>query len=97
MSERSRRLSKMHAKSKCHGPGRRAPHVLCVYANGDGIVPPAVALSVTRRIGSRKVETLEVGDDRMPYAHADMLIGTHARQTVFKPLSSWLERHNPGA
>lgn len=71
--------------------------LLCVYANGDGIVPPAVALSVTRRIGSRKVETLEVGDDRMPYAHADMFIGTNARQTVFKPLSSWLERHNPSA
>ena len=66
---------------------------LCMYGNGDGVVPPESAISAYRCIGtpeSKKALHL-VGDDRRKFAHADMFISNPAQEMVFKPLADWLE------
>ncbi len=66
---------------------------LCMYGNGDGVVPPASALSAYHCIGtppSRKAKFL-VGDARRKFAHADMFIADPAQEMVFTPLAEWLE------
>lgn len=62
---------------------------LCIYANADGIVPPAAAASLVDVWGDR-VRTLEVGDDDRWYAHADLFIGDGCQDTVFEPLRGFL-------
>lgn len=64
--------------------------LLCVLGNADGIVPPAAALSVRRVLGEDSVDVLEVGDDRHPFAHADLFIARGARERVFEPMREWL-------
>ena len=64
--------------------------LLVVVANRDGIVPPAVALSVLPAWGGDDVHVLEVGDDKQWYAHADLFIGDDAPDHVFQPLINWL-------
>lgn len=64
--------------------------LLAIYANGDGIVPPKVATSVTEAIGGR-ADALEAGDDDVWFAHADMFINDQAEARVFEPLVEWLD------
>ncbi len=64
--------------------------LLCVLANGDGIVPPMTALSVHEIAGSKTKETLVVGTDQLRFAHADLFVSNHAHDMVFKPISDWL-------
>ena len=67
--------------------------ILSIYANGDGIVPPRVARRVVDLMPAGQVTTLEVGDDKIRFAHADMFINHHAESRVFAPLHNWLEAH----
>ena len=57
-----------------HGMRRQRLPTLCVVANGDGIVPPAAALSVVLAMGKDRVDVLEVGDRENWFAHADLFI-----------------------
>ena len=68
--------------------------LLCVLANGDGIVPPEAALSATRAFGGGQIDVLNVGDDEDWFAHADLFISRHAERRVFEPLASWLQDRN---
>ncbi len=66
---------------------------LCMYGNGDGVVPPESALSAYECIGTpenRKVTWL-VGSESLKFAHADMFISDPAQEMVFTPLANWLE------
>jgi len=72
-------------------PDVEGPELLCVLANGDGIVPPAVARSVQDILGAGRVDLLEVGDDAHWYAHADLFIGESCQEDVFEPMRAWLE------
>lgn len=63
--------------------------VLCVVANGDGVVPPEAVLSI-RDAHPAEVEVLEVGDDEVWFAHADLFVSRHAKDEVFAPLARWL-------
>jgi poly(3-hydroxyalkanoate) synthetase len=76
-------------KSVAEGLGHANVPLLNIFANADGIVPPATARSVARWMGS-SVEHLEVGDDASWFAHADMFINDEAERRVFEPLSRWL-------
>lgn len=64
---------------------------LGIYANGDGIVPPEVARSAKDALGSQDSTLLEVGDERVWFAHADMFINDHAEPWVFEPMVRWLD------
>lgn len=66
--------------------------LLAVYANGDGIVPSAVAQSAVSAIGGGKAEALQAGDDERWFAHADMFINDEAEARVFEPLVRWLKK-----
>lgn len=66
--------------------------LFAIYANGDGIVPPSVALSATEAVGG-PTEHLEAGDEQIWFAHADMFINDHAEARVFQPLVRWLDAH----
>lgn len=63
--------------------------VLCVVANGDGVVPPEAVLSI-RDAQPVDVEVLDVGNDEVWFAHADLFVSKHARDEVFAPLARWL-------
>lgn len=67
--------------------------LFCVAANADGIVPVETALSAAEIMGSSDIETLEVGDARNWFAHADLFINNEADTRVFGPLHSWLTRN----
>lgn len=71
-------------------PALVGPDVLCVVANADGIVPPAVARAVEDILGAPRVRVLTVGDDAEWYAHADLFIGDTCQTDVFEPMRSWL-------
>lgn len=64
--------------------------LMCVVANGDGIVPALTALSAHEIASSKIKETLVVGDDKLRFAHADLFISQHSHERVFKPLAEWL-------
>ncbi len=66
--------------------------VLCVLANADGIVPPATALSIRDVAAPGAVDVLEVGDDDVWFAHADLFAARTAHARVFEPLRAWLAR-----
>jgi len=66
---------------------------LCVYANGDGIVPPETASFVYRQIGSAQKALLEVGSREVQMAHADMFVSNEAHARVFTPIARWLEEN----
>ncbi len=63
---------------------------LCVYANGDGIVPPETARFVYQHIGSTRKALLEVGSREVQMAHADMFVSSEAHARVFAPIAQWL-------
>jgi hypothetical protein len=63
---------------------------LAIVANRDGIVAPECAKSALDVLGNG--ELLEVGDDRIWFAHADLFISRHAQARVFEPLAAWLKR-----
>ncbi len=64
--------------------------LLCVVANGDGIVPRATAEFSYRRIGSSDRTLLEVGSQDMRLAHADMFVSDEAQSRVYAPVRDWL-------
>ncbi len=75
--------------------GLKGVPILCVLANGDGIVPPEAALSVARALpagedGRQRVDILKVGTDKDWFAHADLFISRLAQEQVFAPLADWL-------
>lgn len=63
--------------------------MLSIYANRDGIVPPAAAASV-RDVTDGRAELLEVGDAVTWYAHTDLFVGRTCHERVFAPLVDWL-------
>ncbi len=80
-----------------HLPGRGTTFVrtmahplLCVVANGDGIVPPETARSPYTLSGTRDKALLEVGDRAHRFAHADLFIARDAHARVFDPIAAWL-------
>lgn len=68
--------------------------LFCLYANADGIVPKETALSALQATGSRHKEMLQLGDDRIKMAHADIYISRYSHQHVFDPIIRWLEQHD---
>jgi pimeloyl-ACP methyl ester carboxylesterase len=66
---------------------------LCVYANGDGIVPPETARFAFEHIGSARKALLEVGSREVQMAHADMFVSNEAHARVFTPIARWLDEN----
>ncbi len=64
--------------------------LLNIFANADGIVPPAAARTIAAHLGSTDVQHLEVGDAGAWFAHADMFINDQAEARVFEPMARWL-------
>lgn len=60
-----------------------------IWGNGDGIVPARTAGSIADV--ATNVQTLEVGDERFPYAHADLFISRDALEKVWTPMRQWLD------
>ncbi len=75
--------------------------LLCVLAQGDGIVPPETAAFPFHQIGSSSKRLLEVGTHTIAMAHADLFVSNEAHERVFRPVRDWLleheEREAPGA
>ncbi len=72
--------------------------MLCVLARGDGIVPRETAEFVHRTVSSPVKAVLEVGDDTVTMAHADLFVSNEAHERVFRPVAAWLEeQHRSGA
>lgn len=67
----------------------KAP-LLCVSALGDGIVPRRTAGFPYEAVGSSDKRLIEVGDDHIAMAHADLFISSEAHVRVFEPLATWL-------
>lgn len=68
--------------------------LLCVLAQGDGIVPASTAAFPYHQAASTAKELLVVGDDTVRMAHADLFVSREAHERVFRPLSSWLAVQN---
>jgi len=66
--------------------------LLCVVANGDGVVPALTALSANEVASSKIKDTLVVGDENFHLAHADLFISKFSHEKVFSPLASWLAK-----
>lgn len=64
--------------------------LLCVLANGDGIVPRETAEFPYLRTGAASKRLLEVGSKEVSIAHADMFVSNEAHARVFAPLAAWL-------
>jgi hypothetical protein len=64
--------------------------LLCVYANGDGIVPRDTATFPYYQIGSTRKALLEVGTGEIAMAHADLFVSRESHNRVFAPVASWL-------
>ena len=43
-------------------------------------------------VGSVYKEVLHVGDERTPFAHADMFVANDAQTRVYEPIADWLAR-----
>ena len=72
------------------GPGRGTASWLCVFANGDGIVPRETATFPYYQIGSSQKALLEVGTRDIAMAHADLFISRECHERVFVPVATWL-------
>jgi pimeloyl-ACP methyl ester carboxylesterase len=70
--------------------------LLCVVANGDGIVPPETARFSYDQVASEDRTLLVVGDEELSLAHADMFISDQAHDRVFAPVRDWLVRRAGG-
>lgn len=66
--------------------------LLCVLANGDGIVPRETAEFPYHRSGATSKRLLEVGTEEVSLAHADMFVSREAHARVFVPVAAWLEQ-----
>jgi hypothetical protein len=64
--------------------------LLCIVANGDGIVPAETALSGIRAMSSGVRDVMTIGDDAQAYAHADLFVSNHADKKIFIPMAEWL-------
>ena len=64
--------------------------LLCVFANGDGIVPRDTATFPYHQIGSPQKALLEVGSDDCAMAHADLFVSRECHRRVFAPVAAWL-------
>jgi pimeloyl-ACP methyl ester carboxylesterase len=64
--------------------------LLCVLANGDGIVPRETAIFPYDEVSSERKSLLEVGTDDIKVAHADMFVSDEAHERVFAPIGRWL-------
>lgn len=69
--------------------------LLCIIANGDGVVPPMTAMSAHEVISSKVKETMVIGTDKLRFAHADLFVSNHAHDMVFKPIAEWILKHEP--
>lgn len=70
--------------------------LLCVVALQDGIVPTETARSPFHHTGAAIKAMLEVGDDRLPHAHADLFLSREAEARVFEPVARWLAHPTSG-
>lgn len=70
--------------------------LLCVVARQDGIVPVETARSPYVHSGAAVKALLEVGDDALPHAHADLFLSREAEARVFEPTARWLTRPTSG-
>jgi esterase/lipase len=70
--------------------GFRRP-LLCLAANGDGIVPLETARFAFDRAGSTEKRLCVVGSREMALAHADLFVSNDAHELVFRPVAEWLE------
>lgn len=64
--------------------------LLCVVANGDGIVPRETAEFPLLASGARIKSRLDVGTSAVRMAHADMFVSNEAQARVFEPVAAWL-------
>ena len=64
--------------------------LLCVFGNGDGIVPRDTATFPYHQVGSAQKGLLEVGTSDITMAHADLFVSRECHERVFAPLSAWL-------
>jgi pimeloyl-ACP methyl ester carboxylesterase len=64
--------------------------LLCVFANGDGIVPRDTATFPYEQVGSTRKALLEVGTREISMAHADLFVSRECHERVFTPVAAWL-------
>jgi pimeloyl-ACP methyl ester carboxylesterase len=64
--------------------------LLCVFGNGDGIVPRETATFSYYQVGSSRKDLLEVGTKQIAMAHADLFVSRECHDRVFAPVSAWL-------
>jgi pimeloyl-ACP methyl ester carboxylesterase len=81
---------RVHGTNVSHAIRAIQRPLLCIYANSDGIVPPATATFPYHQVSSRSKALLEVGDRDMAVAHADLFLCNEAHERVFRPLAEWL-------
>jgi pimeloyl-ACP methyl ester carboxylesterase len=70
--------------------GKITRPLLCVVASADGIVPRATAAYPFAQVGSSIRRVLEVGNEELRVAHADLFISRPAHERVFAPVARWL-------
>ena len=63
---------------------------LCLYGNADGIVPKATAMTAFSHVGSEIRDVLELGDDQVKMAHADVYVSRYSHDALFSPMAEWL-------
>lgn len=76
--------------------GEVARPLLCILATGDGIVPRSTAEFPYSQVSSSEKKLIEVGDQAMRMAHADMFISRQAQEIVFAPMARWLAEQGSG-
>jgi pimeloyl-ACP methyl ester carboxylesterase len=74
------------------GLSRVTRPLLCVVADGDGIVPRETAEYPVKHVSSAVRRVLAVDGDQVSLAHADMFVSNEAHRRVFEPLARWLEQ-----
>jgi pimeloyl-ACP methyl ester carboxylesterase len=67
--------------------------LLCLLATGDGIVPRATAAFPFHQVGTPDKKLLEVGDQQIAMAHADLFLSRDVHLQVYRPLADWLVAH----
>ena len=63
---------------------------LCIWANEDGVVPPATAASALDFFPGAPAYHIVAGSEDAPFAHADLFIAQGAQRMVFEPMERWL-------
>ena len=64
--------------------------LLCVLANGDGIVPRKTAEFPFLQSPAKSKKLIEVGTNEISLAHADLFVSNEAHARVFTPVAKWL-------